>query len=310
MLPALLAVGARVAAVSTAVGAPLIDLVRNLIPRLEDEAVVEVVGQPGADKKRLYYLALAAANGLARQFNDLATLNPFLPPPMGVLMIEYDAADQWVRCTIRYSVGTLGAAVTTGPKKGSDLFQAAAVYQGPNCDLTGQQFGFTGNVAKVNLDVGGIKVGGEVTIPGIPASSEVVDAPRLEFAGRTILTGCPVVTEPIPGPGPAAGKTIPSPNPKPPGDDRSRGTVITPAVGYPGGAVGLDLNLPKFMVRDVYKSGGGNISIGNKESTSCCAKSYRLVPLVYAALTDPGGLNQTVFTAPVPRPPGRPGIGG
>lgn len=251
--------------------------VANAAPRLEDEVTVEVLGHPGASKQELYFLALAAANGMVRRSGALLSFNPAVAPTMGVLMIEYDAADNWVRCTIQYNTSMVAASTFGGrniPGRLNGFYDTLAVYRGPQCAVVGGQFDFV-----------------STTLPGIPTSAadrfEFKDgggAPNLPFAGSTILTSCPTVIEPSPGPivnppPPSMitkpGPVIPSPNPKPPGDNRSRGVVIAPQPGAP-------MDTP-------YK---------------CCEGIEKLIPLVFAALTDPAGSNKTAFTPPTQGPRG------
>lgn len=230
------------------------DALRQAIPTMEDEVIVEVVGQPGASKKDLYYLALAAANGIVTN----PGLVGLLTARMGVLMIEYDAADHWVRCTMKYTGGA-----TAFP--GWDY----AVYKGPECEVKGAEFNFTS----------------DTLLPGIPASTNPA-VPKLPWNGRVILTPCPTVPNPAPGMGPAPfGPIIPSPNPKPPGDNRSRGAVVRPS--------------------DVQEEGSIPVSsIFRGLKTDCCKKSLELVPLVFSALTDPGSFGTEVFIAPTAGPTG------
>lgn len=260
--------GSKIGGIS-GTGAVVNGLISNC-PTLEDEVTVEVVGQPGTTKQQLYYLAMAAANGIVRRPGSLAGL----PPTMGLLMIEYDAADHWVRCTIRYKTSTLGSIRVFGDK---NFYNSMAVYRGPQCEVVGSEFDFTNAV-----------------LAGIPRSSTSANAPQLPWAGRVILTACPTTQEPqvgpitqAPAPTPTVIQTrvINSPNPKPPGDNRSRGTVVTPK-----------------------ESGGGSGGSGGSghylAEGTCCEKSLKLVPLVFAALSAPGSFNQEVFLTPTTGPTG------
>lgn len=273
-------------------GASVADAARNNTPKLEDEAIVEVVGQPGSTKRQLYYLALATASSLVRRF-DFAR---FASPPPGMLMVEYDAADNWVRCTLRYRTSLLASAV--GQALGDALlnfgrapflprleyaaeqgslkdYAQAPVLAGPNETLVGKPFNFTGSLTPGvpnDPDAGTLGFGGQI------------GAPRLPFAGKTILTSSPFVGGdpriPTPDPyRPGEGNRMASPNPKPPGDNRSRGGV--PAYS----AVGLDR---PGLTSDVQPS----------------TMSQLLVPLVYAALADPGGDRLDHFPVPTAGPTG------
>lgn len=272
---------------------------RRNIPQIQDEVVVEVVGQPGASKQELYFLALAAANGIARKVQPLLQLNPFLPPSAASLMIEYDAADHWVRCSLMYrsaaisgfdkfspSISSLFATdagfsafsfvvpvaamtdqiskLTTDP----EFFNQSVVYRGPRCDVVGAPLGFVSN-----------------ELPGIPGAPGTARnrgaAPKLPWVSRTILTSCPTVQDPYPLPAieqpPPRSldvhrtTLIESPNPKPSGDKRSRGSVPGTPTGSALGAVTPD---------------------------KCCPKTNYIVHLVTAALTYPGGTAFETFTPP------------
>ena len=249
---------------------------------------MEVHGKPGSSKQELYFLALATANGIIRRVNDLglSVLKPY-----GRLMIEYDAADNWVRCTIAYNFSTLGAitifggiargfeAAIRGVNTRGPFFDSVAVYRGPSCGVVGDVFDFVENVF---LGIG--------ILSGIPASAVAPGSPQLPFAGEPILTDCPNTIPPQPSPitqAPAPTGTlkpgaifrpaITSPNPQPPGDNRSRGGVVRPGLSP----------IP-----------------GLNASTSCCEASLQLVPLVYAALSSPGSATATVYPSPTPGPTG------
>lgn len=240
-------------------------------PALEDEVTVEVMGQPGANKQKLYFLALAAANGMIRRVPFLAGLGP----AYGMLMIEYDAAAEWVRCTIRYkwnlnsmNVKPEGVSVGTG-----SIFDSLAVYRGPQCNVVGDKFNFV-----------------DPLIPGIPSSSKAdAGAPQLPFKGSMILTACPTTPKPAPddvtqNPPPEPilknAPSIASPNPKPPGDNRSRGAVVSPG---PSGVVG---------------------TATPTASIKCCDKVLALIPLVYAALSAPATDAEMRFPIPQSGPTG------
>lgn len=241
-------------------------------PILEDEVTVEVVGQPGANKNELYFLALAAANGVVRRFGSIIQLNPAAPPNYALLMIEYDAADHWVRCTIAYKTGMASiAAGTLSTPVGRLGFDRFAVYRGPQCEVVGGNFDFVDQTLLLSTG-----------IPNTPAPTS--GAPQLPFQGQTILTSCP--RSPLPAPTPMTqapppsqplrnpGPAGPTVNPKPPGDNRSRGVAVVP---------GASENAPNGQ---------------------CCPKSTQLIPLVFAALTDPGSFGRELFTPPTSGPTG------
>lgn len=244
------------------------------VPILEDEVTVEVVGQPGASKQELYYLALAAANGIVRRFNNIVQFNPLSPPSFAALMIEYDAADHWVRCYLKYTTGTLSIAVdadgddTTIDPAFSLNPDNLAVYRGPQCAVVGGNFDFVSS------------------LPGIPSDPTAGSgAPQMPFEGQTILTSCAASRLPNPAPmtqnppptyalSATTGPFGPTVNPKPPGDNRSRGAVV---------AAGASQNPPPGQ---------------------CCDKVMKLIPLAFAALTDPGSLAKEMFTPPTAGPTG------
>ncbi len=287
------------------------ELSRN-VPVLDDEVVVEVTGQPGADKQQLYFLALATANSLVRNRGGLLQLNPFQPAAYGALQIEYDAAANWVRCTLSYRTGTLGAGdagdVRVGVLPGLESilsgvpiiagvvgfpFDTMVVYRGPACDVVGNTFGFVSPL-----------------LPGIPLSSKSPGAPQLPFVGRTILTGCPTVVAPVPAanttPKVPSGDlvpntTIPTPNPKPPGDNRSRGVIkgaIVPPVS-PGVSTSLNSGGPTAATTPMTPGSGGAAYMTGT-TPGCCPGVNLLIPLVFAALSDPGGVASESFPAPNP----------
>lgn len=257
----------------------------NYTPQLEDEATVEVIGQPGSNKKDLYYLAMAAACGLVRRYDFLRAIFP----PIGMVMIEYDAADCWVRAVVRYKTSLLSAVVARPLKSvlapdasTQPLFQKAqaylnsflqpdgkptpdlaeaAIFSGPSPVLVGKSWNFTGLLGV-----------------GLPNTSQSRGAPVLPYDGRTILTTADATSDAPTNPGVALNNgVIPQSsvqgsqmNPKPPGDYRSRGAV-SEMVGSQGA---LQSNWNGNVIADL------------------------LVPLVYSALSNPGSIDQVVFSSP------------
>lgn len=247
-------------------------------PTLEDKVVVEIVGQPGSNKQQLYYLALATAFGIVRQKQPINPLISLISPSYGMLMSEDDAADNWVRCTLRYRVGLYGILTTQtlnsifGPT--GSLFDQLTVYRGPQCNVNGGTFNF-------------IATG----IPFIPANANAPNAPQLPFTGQPIITPCPTTPTPQPtavkeNPAPDfpisnLGAAIPSPNPKPLGDNRSRG------------------NIPV--------AGGSTPSSGSVTGLSpgkCCDINSAIIPLVFAALSAPATSSDMTFPFPTQGPTG------
>lgn len=250
---------------------------RGLVPVLEDQVVVEVTGQPGANKQQLYFLTLAVANGIVPRFGALFNASP----SFGQLTIEYDAASNWVRATLAYRWSmnaTVADGITITPSgignsilglvRIGDVMDQMAVYRGPQCDVNGGKFNF--QVSTSNF-------------PGIPNPTAL--PPTLPFEGQPILTACPTTPQPKPkdltvSPAPdaplnGAGSPMPSPNPKPPGDNRSRGAVI-------------DSNTRDLSTSRSTASGFG-----------CCPKVKLLIPLVFAALTEAGTNANMTYPAPV-----------
>lgn len=257
---------------------------KKFIPQVEDEVTVEVIGQPGSTKRDLYYLALSTACSLVRRMEFGANAGVVAPPPTGLLMIEYDAADHWVRCTLKYVTSLLSAAIAADPKvilraagiSGNIAFQVLdymrnaengkplpayadmVLFKGPADEVVGKSFNFTGGVLA----------------PGIPTSERSIGAPKLPWADRTILTTASECLEPTPGFGTPPQVKIQSPNPKPPGDGRSRGAVYKKP---------LQNTMP----------GPNNFGLLEPENVQ-----KLLIPLVFSALSDPGSYNDQYFPAP------------
>lgn len=252
-------------------------------PFLEDDVVVEVVGQPGATKQQLYYLAMATANGMVRRFGDLLGFSV----PYGRIAIEYDAADHWVRAYISYKWAMMASVAggDVGAPRINTLTDRMAVYRGPQCNVNGGDFDF-----KLRGD------GDRAPIVALPTG-----LPNLPFQGQPILTSCPTTPTPLPGaidtaPPPDAplgtvGGSIQSPNPKPPGDNRSRGSTISPTTG-PGAVTNPT---PFNSVPGPSVKGVG---------TKCCDKLRSLVPLVYAALTAASTDSKMTYPNPTDGPLG------
>lgn len=261
MLPFLAAAGFHKTARGVAGAASFIE---SVTPKLEDEVTVEVIGQPGATKKNLYFLALSTAYGLARP----GTLARFLTPPPSLLMLEYDAADNWVRVTVKYKVGVLdfanqaiGNTALLGPFSvalnvaavfgAAQLVAQMPILNGPSPVVVGATPVIPFSFLNVPLPVAGVPN----PLNPIPTVNQNI--------GRVILTDEESVV--------VDNQAIPTPNPKPSGDFRSRGSV-------------------KFSGRRPYLNG---FPVGSEPPTN----EY-LVPLVFAALSAPGSTNLTTFTPP------------
>lgn len=213
--------------------------IKSALPHIDDEVTVTVVGQPGAKRRDLYFLALSAACSVVRRFDAAQKV----APPPGLLLLEYgigtDAEDHVVAVTLRYKTSLLSSAVAAsvasnpaaaagaivgGPlaagiaaaageylaaaSKPLPLYSELAVFSGPKDEVIGAPFNFTGYL-----------------VPGLPSSSTASGAPKLPFAERTIITKADTVPDPNPILPPGAAALIPSSNPRPPGDNRSRGAV-------------------------------------------------------------------------------------
>lgn len=251
----------------------------GLPPTLEDNVVVEVAGQPGTTKQQLYFLALATANGIVRRFGNLVSV----VPAFGRLTITYDAHSNWVRCAIayRFSMAATMADRSFPAPNVAGLVARMAVYRGPQCDVVGGNFDF--------VDSSGA--------PGVPRSAADPAAPVLPLAGQPIITACPTTATPIPAaitqnPVPSAplgrvGPIIPSPNPKPPGDNRSRGAVV----GAP---------------QDAGAEGAGPFPgpTPTADRAKCCDKVKLLVPLVFSALSSPATDADMRYPVPAAGPTG------
>jgi len=187
----------------------LTSTIMSMFPRLDDEIVVEVHGKPGASKRDLYFLAVAAASGMTRRWASLAG---YVGPVSGALIIEYDQAEQWVRCTMRYSVGSFAASANNSSEQ-AGFYADVAVYNGPKCSLVGKPLTFIGPSA----------------LPGFPQAGINDSIINPLFREKVILTTCPKTTDPDPtkNPGGPGVEVIDSPNPTPPGDHRSRGVFLT-----------------------------------------------------------------------------------
>ena len=227
--------------------------VADMFPKLEDEVTVEVMGQPGSNKRELYRLAMATAYGIVRPgSNGTASL---LGPPPSMILCEYDAADAWVRFTVRYRIGVLDFALTptTGPASilaGITAGRGLPVVLGPPDEVIGARMRLP--IPNVGALVGAITS----SITGIAIDPLTILAP-MRFVNKVILTSSGVCESPDPA---TTGMVINSPNPRPPGDTNSRGAVQNPNIA--------EIN------------------------------ANYLVPLVFAALSDPG--SQSNLTVPAP----------
>ena len=257
-------------------------------PRFQDEVTVTVYGQPGASKHHLYLLALSTAFGVARRFRGISSINPFSSPLYAALQIRYDAADNWVECHLAYDVGMHDliasiVSITTGRTVVD--YQQLAVYNGPSNDVIGGKFDYVDDYR---------------TYPGIPSSATERGVPTLPFEGRHLLTYRPIIPDPAPRPvtNPPTYTAPPdlsitnlvyTPNPKPPGDNRSRGHVIYPYTGLDGQV---------RLVTGPMTPAGIAFQPGSPHLYNADYSSVRLPGLVLSALQEPGGTTKQYFYPP------------
>lgn len=227
-------------------GANVAQAISDITPKLEDEVTVEVVGQPGSTKRQLYYLAMSAAYGLARP----ALLARWLKQPPSLMMCEYDAADAWVRFTLKYKTGVFNFiqnAIFT-PSIIGELATSTGmvVVNGPSDTLKGASavIPLQGNLAPI-------------------LNPAFLGAVPLPFSNKIILTSSGICENPDPNAA-GGGQTVIAPNPRPPGDTRSRGAVQNP--------------YSSEVVADY------------------------LIPMIFASLSDPGSMNGMFVPPPVPGP--------
>lgn len=211
-------------------------LIEGNTPKLEDEVTVEIVGQPGSNKRTLFQMAMSTAFGIARPG---AASGPFAVPP-ALVMVEYDASSDWVRVTLRYKVGVLN-------------FLGGINVLNPNASINALRALF-GTAPVVRGPAGSFRAG----IPFVPFGPFNI---RPE-AGNPFINTIPLTENATwftPG-----GAVISTPNPKPPGDNRSRG-AIPDRTGLVGGS-----DNPVMQ----------------------------LIPLMFSALSAPGSVNLQVITPP------------
>lgn len=164
-----------------------------------DEIVVTVVGAPNSTKAELYKVAVAAAFGKVPRYSpELFGLNP----APGMMYIQYNAEEHMVQFLLRYE------------HSGAMLIAARASGGG----------GFAGTVDTLPLFAGpkDTTIGGPSTfnIPGLPDLSD-------KWSGRTILTNEATCADPDPSFPAFFAPSVNTPVPRPPGDYRSRGTLVS-----------------------------------------------------------------------------------
>lgn len=219
------------------IASAITSLIEGNTPKLEDEVTVEIVGQPGSNKRTLFQMAISTAFGIARP----GAANAATGVPPALVMVEYDAASDWVRVTLRYKIGVLnfiGTVNVLGPNASIDalraLFGTSPVLRGPSSSF-------------------------RAGIPFVPFGPfNIRPGETNPFTNQITLTDNATWLNGV-------GTAIRTPNPKPPGDGRSRGEISD------RNGVLVDTDLP----------------------------AMQLIPLVFAALSAPGSVNLTTFTPPV-----------
>lgn len=179
------------------------DALNNAFGMLEDSVEVRVTGAPGSTKRQLHALAASVAFGMAKPLIFLG--GGALTPP-GAIGVEYDAARMELTFVLKYSrsvksILASGAAAFLGLGGGGrDALVNQPVFRGPLDEVKGAGFEFRPPVP------GGIAPG------------------NLPFNGKTILTTSRTCEDPNPAIA-GAGPTVPTLNPRPAGDARSRGSL-------------------------------------------------------------------------------------
>jgi hypothetical protein len=254
------------------------DALKKTFPYLEEEATVEVHGKPGSKLNDLYFLGLATAFGMCKRIDALA----WASPPTGLLMVECDYADNWVRVTLRQTVSLMSAAAESSVGGLWEKVKRYGTWVANNFDeLAGagrpEPLPPAPGTRELPIIQKPIMKGLPETIighpwsltgeyiPGIPANATSVGVPKFDFEGRTILTRSPTCIDPNPALPVNNTSVIGSPNPKPAGDNRSRGAIPI--------------------------SGGDG-------------KQIALAALVFSALSNPGSANEMLFPQPTSGPKG------
>ena len=208
------------------------DGVKSALPYLEDEAVVTVSVGPNGTRREAYFLAAAVAFSLVRRY-DIAKA---AGPPPSVLMLEWDAASNEVRMTLRYKTCLVTAAASDTAKTLAKLY----LLTGPPEEVRGADWNYTG-VLGTNKDALGPLIAKLDLVPGIRDminTKPVLPKPDLSrWVNRPILTR----NQKTAGADPRKGveSVDYSPNPRPSGDHRSRGTLyqmVYSALTTPQGA--------------------------------------------------------------------------
>lgn len=164
-----------------------------------DQVTVTVVGHPASSKAELFRLAVAAAFGKVSRFSpEFFGLNP----APGMMLVQYNAEEHMVQFIVRYehtglmllSARALGGGATSA-------VDTMPIFAGPKEDTIGGTSTFS--------------------VVGLPTASD-------KWSGRWILTSSDVVPDPNPAvPAFPFPSIVTTPVPRPPGDYRSRGTLVS-----------------------------------------------------------------------------------
>ncbi|VTR92151.1 unnamed protein product [Gemmata massiliana] len=193
--------------------------IKSTLPFLEDEATVTVHLSPKGTRRDGYFLAAALGFSLVRRYDILA----FNSPPPGMIMIVYDAASNAVQFTVRYRTCMTTGAIVNAER----MFSELPVYTGPTEIFAGEAWNFisSGIPGVPDPGAGGGVAGGQAGFAGALAALRAqAQVPKLPFAKHGILarSGTTLDPNPLNAPG---NNWVESPNPRPSGDQRSRGTL-------------------------------------------------------------------------------------
>jgi hypothetical protein len=224
-------------------GAGLVDSLKTAADQfgsIQDEVTVTVWGGPNSVRSKLYHLAASIGFGLVQR---LGPVSVDIPAP-GSVTIQYDAADNYVTFHLRYS-NTLAVILATtqlpGRPAAADLFERLPVLSGPEHETIGGEWNFTGP-----------GVGGPlVALPGIP--TPVLGMAGAGTAGHVLLTKNPTSPEPNPTAAPGANAPLPTLNPRPYADHRSRGSwtsLVYAALTTPGTTYDMTFASPPGTTAD------------------------------------------------------------
>lgn len=199
MLPAA-ATSLTSAASTMRVGGQAIQTFNSLLPTLVQETDVVVTGMPHAKRYDLYWLAVSTAFSFVRNFTVTGKMLP-----KGLIMLEYNAELNHVRFYCKQ--------ISTWSQVWYNLKRAD-----PLGRLTTQIFGGPRDETK--------GAGWQWYAVGFGLPSSERDFGKLGWEGETILTKQPTFTS-------VAGQQFVSENPRPDGDEQSRGPAsiaASPAV--------------------------------------------------------------------------------